>query len=120
MASLIVSALESSGGSGLVAALLSAEWPARIVLTLGLITVVSGLRTVIVNRYYSPISHIPGPFWASVTRLYLVYYHLKGVELQKMKEWHAKYGTCRLTPLASRERQEEEHMLKPVRWNECM
>ena len=83
-----------SSTSGIVATLVSAEWPTKIVFSLATITVISVLRTIIVNRYFSPISHFPGPFWASVTRLYLVYYHLKGVELEKMKEWHAKYGTC--------------------------
>lgn len=77
---------------GLVAGTVITAWP-KIVAAIGLILVVSALHTIIVNRYFSPISHFPGPFWASVSRLYMIYYHLKGVELEKVKEWHEKYGT---------------------------
>lgn len=84
-------AMTDAAFGGLATAVLTSAW-LKITLTVGLISFIATLRTIIVNRFSSPISHFPGPFWGSVTRLYLIYYHLKGVELQKMKEWHAKYG----------------------------
>ena len=47
------------------------------------------------NRYFHPLRHFPGPFWASVTNLWKLYIcitkkvHTKGIE------YHKKHGMLR-------------------------
>ena len=45
------------------------------------------------NRYYHPLSGIPGPFWGSVTKLYLVYM-ISSVPIEGLK-LHEQYGKRR-------------------------
>lgn len=63
-------------------------------LLLGLVslTVLPFLYQVVWYRCFHPLSKFPGPFWASVTRLYITYYNLKGTEHQHLLELHRKYG----------------------------
>jgi len=42
--------------------------------------------------YFSDLSDIPGPFWASVTRLWHVRCILKGKQNLRFKELHERYG----------------------------
>lgn len=49
-------------------------------------------KSVIQTRYFHPLSEFPGPFFASVSRLYLTYYNLLGKEYLKEYELHKKYG----------------------------
>jgi hypothetical protein len=49
-------------------------------------------KSVITTRYFHPLSQFPGPFLASVSRFYLVYYNLIGKEYLKEYELHQKYG----------------------------
>lgn len=55
-----------------------------------ILLVLAILVTGIYNRYFHALSGIPGPFWGSVTKLYLVYMissvPIKGLEL------HRRYG----------------------------
>lgn len=44
------------------------------------------------RRYFSPISHIPGPFFASVSRLWHVRQILRGKQNYKLLELHEKHG----------------------------
>lgn len=59
-----------------------------------LIILLLGLSAVIVNgvynRYFHPLSKFPGPFWASVTDLYLVYM-ISSVPTYGL-ELHKKHG----------------------------
>ncbi|KAL4790060.1 putative P450 monooxygenase [Aspergillus venezuelensis] len=47
---------------------------------------------IVYYRFFHPLRHYPGPFWASVTRLWGAYHFIKGDKLDL--EWHAikKYG----------------------------
>lgn len=44
------------------------------------------------RRYYSPISHIPGPFLASISRLWHLRQIWSGKQNLKILEQHEKYG----------------------------
>jgi hypothetical protein len=48
------------------------------------------LSNLIYRRFFHPLAHIPGPFWASVTKLYMTYYNRRFIK--KFDELHAKYG----------------------------
>lgn len=49
----------------------------------------------ICNRYFHPLSSFPGPFWASMTDIYLVFFikyvPTHGLEMHKK---HGKYSGC--------------------------
>ncbi|KAG9671142.1 flavonoid 3',5'-hydroxylase, partial [Aureobasidium melanogenum] len=50
-------------------------------------------------RWFHPLSKFPGPFWASVTRLWIAYHNLKEDEHLVCLELHKKYGPIiRVTP----------------------
>lgn len=44
------------------------------------------------RRYLSPLSDIPGPFWASITRLWQVVHIFKGDQNLESIALHDKYG----------------------------
>lgn len=51
------------------------------------------------NLYLHPLRSYPGPFLARATRLYHIYYDLKGVSHLKIKELHDQYGeVVRIAP----------------------
>lgn len=51
------------------------------------------LVSVALHRYYlSELSDIPGPFWASITRLWHVWYILEGRQNLHLKALHEKHG----------------------------
>lgn len=44
------------------------------------------------RHYFSDLSNVPGPFWASITRLWHVWYILNGKQNLHLKALHEKYG----------------------------
>lgn len=44
------------------------------------------------RRYFSPISNIPGPFLASITRLWHVFHILQGKQSVLLTRLHEKHG----------------------------
>ena len=60
----------------------------------GLIAEITLLLTSIAihRRYFSKLSDIPGPFWASITRFWHVWYILKGKQNLCLKALHEKHG----------------------------
>lgn len=48
--------------------------------------------TIIRRRYFSPISHIPGPFLASFSRLWHMRYIIRGDQQMVLARAHEKYG----------------------------
>lgn len=48
--------------------------------------------TIIRRRYFSPLSHIPGPFLASFSRLWHVRYIIRGDQQIVLAKAHEKYG----------------------------
>lgn len=57
------------------------------------------LTFIIKRRYFSPLRRFPGPFWASVTRWWLVHQIFRGDHEKVMLRLHAKYGPIiRISP----------------------
>lgn len=57
------------------------------------------LAFIIKRRYLSPLRRFPGPFWASVTRWWLVHQIFRGDHEKTMLKLHAKYGPIiRISP----------------------
>lgn len=57
------------------------------------------LTTAVWRRFCSPLKHIPGPFWASITRLWHVKIITDGKQNERLKSEHEKYGNfVRLAP----------------------
>jgi hypothetical protein len=44
------------------------------------------------RRYFSDLSDIPGPFWASITRLCHIWYILEGKQNLRLTALHEIYG----------------------------
>lgn len=64
----------------------------RLCLTLLSYIVLSFLYQIIYYRFFHPLSRFPGPFWATVTRLYGAYFNFKGKDYLNTWELHKKYG----------------------------
>lgn len=47
---------------------------------------------VIYYRFFHPLSKFPGPFWGSVTRLWIAWHNIKGDEPWTFRALHKKYG----------------------------
>ncbi|KAK1625356.1 flavonoid 3',5'-hydroxylase [Colletotrichum phormii] len=50
-------------------------------------------------RFFHPLAKFPGPFWGSVTRLWITYHNVKEDECRVNQALHKKYGpVIRITP----------------------
>lgn len=80
----------------------SAMGPAENVLSLVTVTnVILGLVVyvalrfgcqVIYYRFFSPLAKFPGPFWSSVTRLWIAWHNLQETEVPTVYALAKKYG----------------------------
>jgi long-subunit acyl-CoA synthetase (AMP-forming) len=50
------------------------------------------IQQIVYYRFLSPIKDFPGPFWASVTRIWIAWYNLMESEVQALEAVHKKYG----------------------------
>lgn len=50
------------------------------------------IKSIVVTRYFHPLSKFPGPFWASVTRLWIAVVSLSGKEHEVLYKLHERYG----------------------------
>ncbi|KAJ0114140.1 hypothetical protein J7T55_007974 [Diaporthe amygdali] len=68
---------------------------------LGLAHVIgSFVYQIIYYRFFHPLAKFPGPFWGSVTRLWITYHNVKGDEPETFQALHRKYGpVIRITPV---------------------
>jgi hypothetical protein len=67
--------------------------------TIPLVIVTIFLGFIIKRRYLSPLRRFPGPFWASVTRWWLVRQIFRGDHEKAMLRLHAKHGPIiRISP----------------------
>ena len=71
---------------------LSAITFGRLCLTLLSYILLSFSYQIIYYRFFHPLSNFPGPFWASVTRLYSAYFNFVGRHYLHEWELHQKYG----------------------------
>ncbi|KAK4896555.1 hypothetical protein LTR27_005473 [Elasticomyces elasticus] len=59
----------------------------------------SWLSQIVRYRFLSPLRHFPGPFWGSITRLWIAYHNIKGDECEHELALHRKHGpVLRVTP----------------------
>ncbi len=56
--------------------------------------VFSTLYQIIHYRFFHPLAKFPGPFLASVTRIWIAYENFRGRESQTLLDLHRKYGAC--------------------------
>jgi hypothetical protein len=50
------------------------------------------LSILVINYFRNPLRHVPGPFWAKFSNLWLVYHTRQGKMHRKIIEVHEKYG----------------------------
>lgn len=51
------------------------------------------------NLFLHPLRHYPGPWGAGATRVYYLWYDVRGHSHRKVTEWHQKYGpVVRIAP----------------------
>lgn len=64
------------------------------VLTMAAITLITTTMTIFNRLYLHPLSNIPGPKLAAVTKWYQFYYDVieGGTFVRKLPEWHRKYS----------------------------
>jgi len=55
------------------------------------------LYQVIYYRFFHPLAKFPGPFWGSVTRIWIAYHNIKEDECAVFTELIKKYGMCGLS-----------------------
>ncbi|CAA9964073.1 Cytochrome P450 [Pyrenophora teres f. maculata] len=73
--------------------LLALATPLNILLSLGVYITCRVLYQIIYYRSFHPLRHFPGPFWASVTRLWMIAYHnIKADECEIELALQRKYG----------------------------
>jgi hypothetical protein len=59
----------------------------------------SAAYQIVYYRFFHPLSKFPGPFWGSVTRLWIAYHNAMGDEIAVLQQVTEKYGPIvRITP----------------------
>ncbi|RAL14130.1 cytochrome P450 [Aspergillus homomorphus CBS 101889] len=72
---------------------------ARVALGLVVYVVLQFVYQIIYYRFFHPLAKFPGPFWGSVTRIWLAWHNLRQTELETVSELTKKYGpVVRITP----------------------
>lgn len=59
---------------------------------LAVAALVALLSIVVYRRHFSPLSDIPGPFWASFSRLWHLRITVQGNQNEQLTEAHERYG----------------------------
>ncbi|KAL1610164.1 hypothetical protein SLS60_001829 [Paraconiothyrium brasiliense] len=73
--------------------------PLNILLFAISLPVLSFTYQIIYYRFFHPLCNFPGPFWASVTRLWIAYHNILGDECELELALHKRYGpVLRITP----------------------
>lgn len=73
--------------------------PFNIFCTFIAYTAIRVIYQILYYRLFHPLRHFPGPFWASVTRLWIAYHNVKADECELELALHRKYGpVLRITP----------------------
>lgn len=84
----MASSQELVGSSGIISKLTLGN-----VILLGLAYVAfKVLYQIVYYRFFHPLAKFPGPFWGSVTRLWIAYHNVKEDECQTNKALHEKFG----------------------------
>ena len=72
------------------------------------------LYQVIYYRFFHPLAKFPGPFWGSVTRMWIAYHNIKGDECAVFTELIKKHGTCASWKASTAALQTDSCTLGPV------
>jgi hypothetical protein len=69
--------------------------PSKTLLAQGTVTAILAywILWIIYTRWFHPLAKFPGPFWASVTRIWTVLHVLPGDAEKTQMKLHAKYGS---------------------------
>jgi hypothetical protein len=79
--------------------ILSLLTPMNIVITVITLTTLSVLHQIVYYHFFHPLRNFPGPFWASVTRLWIAYHNVMADECELEFALHKKYGpVLRISP----------------------
>lgn len=88
--------MSSTPGTSHLLALIT---PLNVLLAVIMLPIVSFAYQIIYYRFCHPLRHFPGPFWSSVTRLWIAYHDILGDECEVELALHKKYGpVLRITP----------------------
>lgn len=68
----------------------------NVCLGLGAYVALQFLYQIVYYRFFHPLSVFPGPFWASVTRLWIAWHNLRETEVPTVRALAKQYGKCRL------------------------
>jgi hypothetical protein len=63
-----------------------------ILLTLVTVVALQFLCQIIYYKFFHPLRHYPGPFWAGVTRLWSAWHYFRGTETKLLWQAVKKYG----------------------------
>ncbi|KAL4973630.1 putative P450 monooxygenase [Aspergillus desertorum] len=70
-----------------------------ILLSLAIAVVVQFLYQIIYYKFFHPLRHYPGPFWAGATRIWSAWHHFRGTETEVLWQAVKKYGPIvRISP----------------------
>jgi hypothetical protein len=79
--------------------ILSLLTPVNILVAVTTCITLSIFHQIVYYRFFHPLRNFPGPFWASVTRLWIAYHNIKADECELELALHKKYGpVLRITP----------------------
>lgn len=59
------------------------------------------ISQIVYYRFFHPLAKFPGPFWGSVTRLWLTYHNVKADECETVQALHKKHGQSLVCPVYS-------------------
>ena len=83
-----------------ITSFLSAITAGRVCLALLAYCVFSAIYQILYYRFFHPLRVFPGPFWGSVTRLWIAYHNWKEDERFVAQDLHKKYGSFPLPAIS--------------------
>lgn len=84
-------------------ALLSQVTMAKVILGLVVYIVLRFLYQIVYYRFFHPLSAFPGPFWGSVTRLWIAWHNLQETEVPTVHALAKEYGMTKIPKQVSLE-----------------
>lgn len=82
----------SGPGAAAAAAAVGQMLPEVTVAAIAAWALVLVLTTLAWRRFFSPLRDVPGPFWASLTRLWHVKIIIDGNQNEQLRDAHERYG----------------------------
>lgn len=76
---------------------------AKVILGLVVYIVLRFLYQIVYYRFFHPLSAFPGPFWGSVTRLWIAWHNLQETEVPTVHALAKEYGMIKIPKQVSLE-----------------